>query len=79
MTKEQWLAIRELEEIPKEVWFEFYKEQGGLIDNIDIFFQMFSEIVAQQAIMIKNMKPWYVNFNTALSSLYSHYNTKFKI
>lgn len=79
MTRQRWQNIRNLKEIPLDVWFEYYKENGGFISDIEEFKNVFY-IMLSKEITIKNSKGEYVSVNlrTSLNRLYEYYNNKFK-
>lgn len=69
MTKEEYLNVRDLPEIPMGIWFEYYKEKGGNLPTKAEFEHAFT-------IMLWN-DPF--AFRNALNSFYTHYNTKFNL
>lgn len=75
MTKEQYLIIRTMPEIPMDIWFEFYKERGGILQRVD-FDNIFSTIIWNNSITI-NMKQ--VTLSSAINNFYSYYNEKFGV
>lgn len=78
MTKEQWHQVRNLEEIPVFIWFEYYKESGGIIDDLDMFQNMFFRILVRQPIVACTRGAVMVNFTTAVGRLNEYYENKFK-
>lgn len=78
MTKQEWLKIRTLKEIPKQIWFSFYREKGGIIDNLEDFWKAFVEILSTQ-MMIFPQTQKRLTFKSALNQLYSYYNSKFEL
>ena len=77
MTKEQWESIRNMEEIPLYVWFEYYRENGGYLANLAEFESQFYQIPLQQPIFIKSGRQIVVNFHTAVNRLLDYYKNKF--
>ncbi len=76
MTKDRWQVVRNLQEVPMDVWFEYYKEKGGATAAQDVFEKAFVNFIA-----VKFLAPngWvYPNFRGALNRLYKFYNEKFK-
>lgn len=78
MTKDRWQVVKNLQEVPMDVWFDYYKENGGKSDDMVAFEVAFSNMVMGRGI-VENSKGHivYINFNTALSRLYEFYNNKF--
>jgi len=37
MTKDEYLELLKLPEIPISIWFEYYRERGGIVDDINEF------------------------------------------
>jgi len=77
MTKDQWLIMRDREEIPLVIFFEYYKEKGGVVTD----FQSFSEIfmVIQGKTFTQNNVQKGINFNTCIFNLNNFYNQKFDL
>ncbi len=74
LTKEEWEHWREMPNIPIDVWFSFYREKGGYVDNVDDFTNIFLTLVNNNMIVTgtdgtdkrisagsawNNMKPYY--------------------
>lgn len=77
MTKEQWHHVRNMPEIPLYVWFEYYREKGGVIENLAEFESQFYHILLQQPLMIIGGKQVLVTFQTAVERLFDYYKNKF--
>ena len=78
MTKEEYLLVREKVEIPKEVWFEYYKERGGKLGEEE-FWKMFVKSIFHQPITLSGGRARQTTFHSALQSFYSYYNSKFDV
>lgn len=79
MTKQRWEAIKNLKEIPMDVWFEYYIENGGKVNNLLVFTHLFTRILfADDLVRNSTGRLVDVNFKTALNRLYSYYNDKFE-
>jgi len=80
MTKEQYLIIIELPELPMTAWFEYYLERGGAIKDFEQFQHVFSVILWNESSMqgpdgvLKQ-----VTFHSALQSFYHYYAKKFDL
>lgn len=78
ITKEQWQQVRDMEEIPVFVWFEYYKEMGGILNDINEFQTILWRTLVKQPLMIsKQGRPIKINFDTAVERLFDHYSNKF--
>lgn len=79
MTKDQYINIRNQSEIPLSIWFEYYRERGGIITDITEFDKLFTKSIIETPIYITNGKPRQVTLTTALNNFYKYYNTKFEL
>lgn len=79
MTAQRWEQIRNLKEVPVDVWHEYYLEVGGYIQDREMFWQIFADLLASNS-YIRNSKGTLVRLtlNTALRRLYDYYNQKFQ-
>jgi len=77
MTQQRWESVRALREVPMDVWFEYYQENGGVLQR-DQFDRLFPEML--KAGMIRTTKGLLVSIslNTAINRLYDYYNKKFE-
>lgn len=73
MTKEEWNKVLKMNEVPIYVWYEYYKENGGYLNSISQFQNVFDQMITSTNILNGKV----TNFNTALKRLYSFYNEKF--
>jgi hypothetical protein len=78
MTKEEYLQMRELIEVPTSALFDFYKEKGGLINNIQDFEKLLVKAQNTPAIITQN-GPKRVTANSIYSNFYDYYNKKFNV
>ena len=79
VTKEKWLEVRSQQFIPLEVCFEYYKEQGGKVDNIIEFGKIFSDMLTKNAIVPTSSGPKRVSNDSARNRIHQYYNTKFGV
>lgn len=78
ITKEQWQQVRDMEEIPLFLWFDYYRENGGVVEDLGIFESHLWNILAQEPMIIsKQGRPLRVNYDTAVNRLYDFYVNKF--
>lgn len=74
MTKKQYLLIRDMEEIPMSLWYEFYEERAQALGYTQILvYESFVEIFT----MI--LHHYLAAFNVALQAFYAYYNKKFNL
>ena len=77
MTKQRWETIKGLQEVPMDVWFEYYKESGGVLQEGE-FIRLFQEMVASNPVVRNsagNLSQ--INLGSSLEKLYNYYNKKF--
>jgi hypothetical protein len=77
MTKDEYIQLRKQREIPIPIWFEFYKERGGLLDDIGEFEKVFTTVTVNQSIIATPSGAKQVTFKSALEHFYNYYNNKF--
>ena len=80
MTKEEFLFIVKQPEIPMEVWFDYYRERGGMINDLEQFIHVFSIILWNEQIIQGsdgNMKK--VTPTSAFSQFHDYYAKKFNL
>ena len=90
MTKQRWETLRSLVEIPMDVFWEYYQESGGVIQEFPIFVQVFTEVLAGHKIDLgqfamytpyetvgKDGTKLRVTYETAVHRLYNYYDDKF--
>ncbi len=78
MTKEKYLEVRDMTEIPKEIWYKYYKERGGMVDE-DKFWEAFVKSLVSKMVVVNRDGPKQIDFKTALDSFYGYYNRKFNV
>lgn len=81
MTEQEYIQLREQPEIPMSAWFEFYREKGGVIDDIVKFEEVFTTLLVNQSVISTVGSPTLkqVTLKSALDKFYQHYNQKFGI
>lgn len=80
LTKEEWEHWREMPNIPIDVWFSFYREKGGYLDNIEDFTNIFLTMVNNRMIVEGSdgvMKE--ISARSAFSKMKEYYDVKFGI
>lgn len=79
MTEQEYLAVRELSEIPMEAWFDFYKERGGVLDDIAEFEKIFSVAIVNESVIGTVGSPTLkqITLKSALDKFFQYYNQKF--
>lgn len=79
MTEERWKQVRNLPEVPEDVWFSFYRENGGVLE-FNEFWEVFSKMLAIEPIIHCNDNiARKVSLKSSLDRLYSYYNKKFAL
>jgi len=78
MTKQRWEQVRELEELPMEIFWEYYQERGGKLKDFSTFRNVFEKAITQGMRIVTPDKVRVVTLNSALGNVYSYYNNKFK-
>lgn len=73
MSKTEWDNTKTMTEIPMHVWYEYYKENGGKLDSIAQFEQVFTKVIIGGGIINGKV----TNFVSALNRLYRFYDNKF--
>lgn len=80
LTKEEWEHWREMPNIPIDIWFSFYKEKGGYLDNIEDFTDIFITMINNSMVVEGSdgvMKE--VSARSAFNKMKEYYDTKFGI
>lgn len=77
MTKDTYLKIVEQENIPMEVFFEYYKERGGTLTDLDEFSELFSTAISNQWTVKTSSGMKKITYTSVLNNFYSYYNNKF--
>lgn len=79
MTKEEYLEVCKLPEIPMNRWFEYYRERGGIVEDRDEFERIFATAIANEFIVGTESNPKKITLQSAINNFYSYYNKKFDI
>jgi len=79
MTKEQFLFILKQPEIPMEVWFEFYRERGGSIPDLETFTHVFSIILWNESHIQVGDTMKQVTLGSAFKNFHDYYAKKFSL
>lgn len=80
LNKEEWEHWREMPNIPIDIWFSFYKEKGGYLDNIEDFTDIFITMINNRMTVEGSdgvMKE--VSARSAFGKMKEYYDTKFGI
>jgi hypothetical protein len=78
MTRDNWCIVRQMEEIPVAVFFEFYLEMGGVIRDYMSFSNYFSRMCSQEPnVYTKQSDYKKVTYGSCVMKLFQHYDTKF--
>ena len=80
MTKETFLKIKDQTDIPMDVWFEYYRDRGGIIQDFDYFNQVFSTLLVNRATVAGSdgrMKE--ITLQSAYNQFYDYYSKKFNL
>ena len=77
MTKQRWEQVRQLEELPMDVFWEYYQEHDGIIKDFTTFKNSFEKYLHMgfKALINHHVKP--INFTCALDRVYQYYNNKY--
>jgi hypothetical protein len=79
MTREEWVKVKGEPYVPLGVWFSYYRENGGLIEDPVEFETQFDEVVSQHPIFLdKNTGLlMHVTPDTARKRLFDYYDSIF--
>lgn len=79
MTREEWVKVRVEPHIPLGVWFSYYREMGGDIEDPIEFEEVFLRIMREQPLYIDVAygKLIHINEDSARNRLYSYYDSMF--
>lgn len=78
MTKENWITVRQMEEIPLSIFFHFYLERGGVITNFMTFSSYFTRMCGQEPnVYTKNNEYKKVTYGSCLYKMFTYYDIKF--
>lgn len=76
MTKARWQVVSRMEEIPMDVWYEYYQEMKGTL-SIERFERVFPQMLGQEVVIEGAKGHKLLSFNTAINRLYQHYDNKY--
>ena len=80
MTKDEYLLIRDRGEVHLTLFFDFYRERGGKLDNIKDFEKVLVSMISNHSITQSiDGQPKQVSFNSVLNNFYNYYNEKFGV
>lgn len=78
MTESEWEVLKTQREIPMSVWYEYYRERGGLIDDFEAFEQIFTEMLFNQPILFtSNGGSKKITLASATHCIHDYYGKKF--
>lgn len=78
MDKQQWLKLRNETELPSWVYFEYYKDKGGIITELQQFEKILYNLIAQRVpIMNSEQHPTLISFNSVIEKTHKYFNEKF--
>lgn len=83
MNKEEYFSIREQEEIPVSLFYEFYVDKAqdpSKVMSLVEFEQVYPQFMATFAnqIMLQPSGPKTITFEGAINKVYKHFDEKFK-
>lgn len=79
MTKEEWIHVKKQPYIPLGVWFSYYKERGGIIEDAMEFEQYFNKIMRDTPIYVRHGSVRHITPETAKYNLFSYYDSIFDL
>jgi len=79
MTREEWIKVRDEPHIPLGVWFSYYKETGGDIDDPIEFEKEFKRKLEDYPIYTMGGRLMQLNMYTARKRLTNYYDTIFSL
>ena len=76
MTREEWVKVKGEPYIPLGVWFSYYRENGGWIDDPIEFEAKFNEIIKYHPVFYSEMHNtlMHISIETAKSRLFNYYD-----
>ena len=77
MTKDEWTKVRAEPYIPLGVWFSYYRETGGLIDDPIFFEQEFNRLLEDRPIYLYGGYIMQLTPETARRRLFNYYDSIF--
>lgn len=79
MDKEQWISLRNKEELPVYVYYEYYKEVGGLVKTLEEFEKILFSLIAQRVPVIGTTGPKMITFESLIQKTHEYFNKKFNL
>lgn len=79
MTKEEYIKLLESEEIPIEVFFSFYKERGGTLDDLYEFAKIFATAISNEWVVHTPNGAKKITYQSCVDNFLYYYNKKFEI
>lgn len=79
--KESYMRIREEEEIPLSLFYEFYKDKGGLDISLEEFEAIFPQFMQRTMGGMINTKNGvkFIDFKSIVDKVYKHFDEKFLV
>lgn len=77
MTREEWLKIKKMEVVPREVWHSFYLEKGGKITDQNEFWGIFKDLINGAVVLGTDGKDKRISVQSAARNLFNYYDLKF--
>lgn len=77
MTKEEWIKVRDEPYIPLGVWFSYYKEMGGDIEDPTEFEKQFNHVTSGIYLVVVRGQLREISYETALRRLLNYYDNIF--
>jgi hypothetical protein len=78
MTKERFIEVTKMPEVPMDVWFEYYKDRGGVLD-FEEFKKVFTTFLWNESIVTVRGVQKHITLRSALNNFYQYYKTKFNL
>lgn len=77
MTKQRWEQVRQLDELPIDVYWEYYQEKGGIVKDYTIFKRLLEQAMFQRVRVLTKKGIRSITHHSALQSVYKYFNNKF--
>ena len=79
MTREEWIKVRDEPHIPLGVWFSYYKENGGEIEDPIEFEKEFKRKMEMYPIYLMGGRLMQLNMQSARHRLTGYYDSIFSL
>ncbi len=77
--KQDWESIKNNQNYPIELFFQYYLENNGIIQDIEIFSNIFFQGCVNQVVIINNnIYPSNFNYQSAIKKTFEYFENKFK-